>query len=342
MKKVLFQNTIVKNKRLILIVVVALAAAAALIWVGSRKESEQADERSQKIRAITSMIESYRRDLMDRTVADRSAKKKTPLDVEENTRKFIQRLQLEMLEAANDYLNDPQGYIQNLLNSERAPPYHKVYMIIGPEHLPMLRSMLQDRAYMDQWFNIMVTVGFMRAGEEGADILMDFITRYDAFDNPLDNIKKTRAPYYLGLTGDTRYQDILRSALTLEGAENLARNWINNPEYFGGEENTEIRETWLDYIISESALALSFFGDEEDKNKLINLYEDERAKRISGMIPYSPLFSDLANVLATMEFLETTGLDNIFYFFYGRSREDGKTIYDEYLTELCDKYDDIR
>jgi len=316
MKKVLFQNTIVKNKRLILIIVVALAAAAALIWVGSRKESEQADERSQKIRAITSMIESYRRDLMDRTVADRSAKKKTPLDVEENTRKFIQRLQLEMLEAANDYLNDPEDYILDLINDSKSPPpYHKVHWIIGREHLPMLESMLQDRAYSTKWREIAIIVGFMGEGRESSDILMDYITRYDEFDNRVDNYKKVQSIHLLGLTGDGSYIDILRSALTREGAENLARNWINNPEYFGGEENTEIRETWLDYIISESALALSFFGDEEDKNKLINLYEDERAKRISGMIPYSPLFSDLANVLATMEFLETTGLDNIFYFF---------------------------
>ena len=291
------------------------------------------------------MIEAYRRNLLERVARDRSAKKKTPPDVEENTKKYIQKLQLEMLEAANEYLNDPQGYIQNLVNGESPPPYHKVYMIIGPEHLPMLRSMLQDRAYMDQWFNIMVIVGFMRAGKEGADILMDFITRYDVFDNPLNNIKKTRAPYYLGLTGDTSYQDVLRSALTLEGAEYLARNWINSPEYFSGEKNTKAREQLLENIMVHAAYALVFMGDEGVKNTLRNLYEQESAKRLSGMTTptQSEFFNALSVILETMEFIETFGMDHVFYLGYPQTmyglNESEATIYDMYMREISRKYD---
>ena len=341
MKKVLWQNTMVKDKRFLLSFIVALSALATLIWFGSREKSDPAEEQSQKISSIKSMIEAYRRNLLERAARDRSAKKKIPPDEDEIIRRYTQRLLLEILESADDYLNDPQGYIRDLIDTSSSEiPYHKVNGIIGREHLPMLESMLRDRSYSKQWPDIALIVGYMGAGQDGADILMDYITRHDVYDNRSDKRYNEGNKIFhiqlLGMTGYTGYNDFLRRALTREGAERLAWNMINDPDLIPTGNNINVREDMINKVITLAARSLVFLGDEQDKNTLKNLYEQERAKRLSGETTTFRLFDGMAEVMALMEFAETFSAQHYFYQFDFRESE--PSIYINYYLKLVDKY----
>ena len=341
MKKVFFQDITAQNKRFLLGFIVALSALATLIWFGSRGKSDPAEERSQKISNIKSMIEDYRGNLMERAARERSAKKNIPPDEEEMIRRYTQRLFQEILESADAYLNDPQGYIRDLIDTTNLKiPYHKVNGIIGPEHLPMLESMLQDRSYSKQWPDIALIVGYMGAGREGADILMDYITRDDVYDNlsvkRYNEGNKLFHIQLLGMTGYTGYNDFLRRALTREGAERLAGNMINDPDLIPPGENMNAREKMTDEVIILAAKALVFVGDEEDKNTFKNMYEQERAKWLSGETTPPRLLDGMAEVMALMEFAETFSAGHYFYQFDFRESE--PSIFINNYLKLVEKY----
>jgi len=322
MKNVKEPSMIVKKTN-ILIAIGILSAILGFFAVVRWPRNERTDQQKQSPDTTNKApwVEAYI--LSKRPALERLVKQETQL--EENTRHLVQQIYLETLESADHYLKDPQAYIDNLINfalQNNKLKYHVVAGIIGREHLPYLKDLLQDRNYIAQWPSIALIIGYMGAGKEGADILMDYFVR-DDFTEPLDSNTrflllntKLSALRSMVLTGDTTYNDILSRALTPAGAEHLAP-WINNPLSYGGKIDVPGREQYLGRILQDAAINLYMCGTEEDKITIRNLYEKERAlvRQPDWTLQSLQRRQGLFNALVIGEFMDLFSAEEYYYAF---------------------------
>ena len=237
---------------------------------------------------------------------------------EKRLRQIYETMPLRLLSAVAPY-NNLEEYILGSLEEHKLRDAvikkHEAMFILTREQLPFLYSLLKDNTYALYHHNIARMIAAVGRDDEAADNLWDY------FQNPLDWEKSTSqnaiwdrlyALLWIGQTGSSKYDEVLRKASTLEGAEELARDWIDNPVVVnprpGG---VPSRKSALERISASAIKGLIMTRRPENiafvkqlHQKMLNQYLEDKKLTV--------IFTDVCESMAINDYINEFGMENYY------------------------------
>jgi len=167
--------------------------------------------------------------------------------------------------------------------------------------------MLNDETYAANWHNISRVIGFVSHDLASADVLWDYFQRSDReYFSAAPSILsgKIYCLALIGKIGAPQYDQVLQRAATLEGAEDLARNWINQAEV----EPVSNRDAVLRRIRSSALKGLIYSQEPENIRFVQQLYEQER-EYCNKNNTKTEFMSALIDCMGYQDYIAEHGLD---------------------------------
>jgi hypothetical protein len=191
-----------------------------------------------------------------------------------------------------------------------AMPYSITKQNISKGQLPRLHKMLKDKKYAPYWHNIAGIIGYVSDDPNSVLALLDYFRRDDSWNMDTD-IKlsgKIQSISYMGYIGGHPADVILRGCTGTQGAQVLAKNWINknydvDVPYFQDKQNV------IDKIRNAAVTGLAYTGTKENVAFLTNLYEQERDYCEANKVKTN-FFYALVDAMAIQEYVAFNGIEN--------------------------------
>ena len=175
--------------------------------------------------------------------------------------------------------------------------YGIVRKTLKSDKLPLLYEMLNDKKYVDSWSIIAQIIGYVSKDPNSIPILLEYFQRDDSWSWESINLNnnnnsgfnknyaKKRARIagkistlgWMGIIGGEKANNILREAVTQEGAEKLAIAWIKKILIPDSSTFKSKSET-INYIRQRAIIGLMYSQDSENISTIRKLYEIEEAK----------------------------------------------------------------
>ncbi|MHC4527181.1 MAG: WD40 domain-containing protein, partial [Planctomycetota bacterium] len=160
--------------------------------------------------------------------------------------------------------------------------YEAARRCITKDKLPLLYEMLQDRNYAAHWHRIARTICFASDRDDAANsvgVLLDYLQRDDVW-NLTDSGKimgKVGVMCLMGIIGGPEVDSVLRKAVTLEGAAELVKNWIDKKRPIVPESDSWNRAEFVRTMIrGEASRGLGLTGDPANNEFLWKLVAEQR------------------------------------------------------------------
>lgn len=148
---------------------------------------------------------------------------------------------------------------------------------LGDEELMSLRTILAD-PQSDWWHSAVILLALTGHQEEASNAVQDFIRRREVTTNPQLSrwlySKKTYATELLGVTATDADVEFLRHALTLEGARDITKDWIDQIPGIEYLPPYEVYST----VQGRSGRGLAFVGTPECDRFLEDAYNEFRER----------------------------------------------------------------
>ena len=121
-------------------------------------------------------------------------------------------------------------------------PYRQTRRLLEEDSLAALYQMLEDPQYASRWPDIAKIIGFISEDANSVPELVNYIRRREDWSTVRTDregvariVGKVKTLLWVGLVGGETANTLLRKAVTLEGARELAKEWIDGelPGSFG-------------------------------------------------------------------------------------------------------------
>jgi len=235
-------------------------------------------------------------------------RRQRPADSLSEEERYFRARALELITLAQDY-SSTQDFIERWVagDPQARMLYHWVIGMIGEEDMPQLYDMLSDETYAANWHNISNVIGLFSHNPASADVLWDYFQRDDSeyfSAAPSSLTGKIYALAWIGKIGAPQYDQVLRQAATLEGAEEIARNWVNQAEV----EQVSNRASVLRRIRSSALKGLIYSQEPENIRFVQQLYEQE-LEYCNTNNTKTKFMSALIDCMGYQDYIEDHGLD---------------------------------
>jgi hypothetical protein len=197
---------------------------------------------------------------------------------------------------------DPRKFVK--LKWRGGIPRETAIRIITKDKLSLLHEMLKDPDYAPYWHNVAMLICYISDNPASVPVLMDYFQRYDEQQSREYYPSKIGCIADIGRIAKKEANDLLRKAITNEGAVELSQAWIDKgkPGDFMG------RKEAIDHIRLCAMEGLIYTGIKENLELIESIYEKEYAIfKDTGEL--SDVLFDSAGALATRDYIEENGLD---------------------------------
>jgi len=246
-----------------------------------------------------------RRLLAEALEADK--RRQRPADSLLEEERYFRARALDLITLAQDYSSTQDFIVRFVANPQARMRYHWVIGMIGEEDMPQLYGMLNDETYAANWHNISRVIGWVSHDSASADVLWDFFQRDDSeyfSDAPSSLSGKIYCLALIGKIGAPQYDQVLRQAATLEGAEEIAHNWIEQAEV----EQVSNRDAVLRRIRSSALKGLIYSQEPENIRFARQLYEQE-LEYCNTNNTKTKFMSALTDCMGYQDYIAEHGLD---------------------------------
>jgi hypothetical protein len=190
-----------------------------------------------------------------------------------------------------------------------AMPYSTTKQNVSKDQLPQLHKMLKDKKYAPYWHNIALIIGYISDDPNSVLVLLSFFQRDDSWnlDTDIKLSGKIQNLAYMGYIGGKPADVILRGCIGSNGAEELAKNWIDKiykteGPYF------QRRENIINRIKYMALIGLAHTGTQDNTAFLTNLYENQHTYCESHKTR-TEFFIALADAMAIQEYITINGIE---------------------------------
>jgi hypothetical protein len=184
-----------------------------------------------------------------------------------------------------------------------AMPYSIARNNVSKDQVPALHKMLRDKKYASYWHNIARTIGYISDDPNSVYALLDYFQRDDSWnlDSYVKLLGKVESISYMGYIGGPSASMIMRSCATSDGAQEMARNWIDK-DYANNFPAFQVKEKVIDRIRYSALIGLALTGTQENKTFITSIYEQERTYCEANKVKtYS--FQMTADVMALQDYI---------------------------------------
>ncbi len=151
--------------------------------------------------------------------------------------------------------------------------YIRLKETVKKDQLPLLYQLLADGGYAPYWHNIARIIGFISDDPKSIPVLLAYFQRDDV--SLIESIAgKVGSIAWIGKISGEKADSILKKAITKEGAEELAKLWINEGKWKNSDKIGKDR-----VIISTQSAAfqgLVFSGKKENWDLVEKLYNEQK------------------------------------------------------------------
>jgi hypothetical protein len=151
--------------------------------------------------------------------------------------------------------------------------YDRLKQTIKKDQLPLLYKLLDSNDYAPYWHNIARMIGYISNDPNSIPVLLKYYQRDDGAK--VESIGgKIWSIALIGKIGSEKANPILKKAITKEGAEELAKSWLNEGKWKRSEIITKDR-----VITSTQSAALDglvFTGKKENWDIVEKLYNEQK------------------------------------------------------------------
>ncbi|MBN1975146.1 MAG: carboxypeptidase regulatory-like domain-containing protein [Sedimentisphaerales bacterium] len=223
---------------------------------------------------------------------------KKPLGINANSTDII----------SNDKGSDPREFIKkNKSRWMHSLPYIDVVNSIKPESLPQLYEMLKDSQYSHDWTAIAAMICFISNDQNSVNEIIKYVQRpKDLSFDSFNVIGKSKILCWLGLIKTNQVTNILKNALTSEGAHELTKNWIDKTEDYN--DTIKTKEEILGLIRGSTAIGLVHSQYPTNIRLVEQLYEQEHAKCKEKRI-FTELYRQLVDAMAIRDLIKDIGME---------------------------------
>lgn len=149
----------------------------------------------------------------------------------------------------------------------------KLKETIKKDQLPLLYQLLADATYAPYWHNIARIIGFISDDPNSIPVLLTYFQRNDG--SMVESVSgKIYSIALIGKIGSEKADPILKKALTKEGAQELAKLWINDEKWKKSDIITKDRA--IESIQQAAISGLVFSGKKENWDLVEKLYNEQK------------------------------------------------------------------
>ena len=211
--------------------------------------------------------------------------------------------------------------------------YIDVKKNLSEKDLPELYSLFEKHEYKDDWRYAAQLIGFVsdKGNKKSIDVLMDYLQRPDIWPSVGETkqafnlgMGKSLCMEWIGMIGGDYAQEILLKALTLEGAQEIIKEYSKYADtYFpGGSKDLAAS------IRGRAAMGLVYCQSPEAISAVEQMYRQTTELSISDSKEYAVLLSEMKSAMYIKLVIDEIGLEQR-YELYG---------YDSKLFTLISKY----
>ncbi len=178
-------------------------------------------------------------------------------------------------------------------------PYNMLRRTVTNDQLPLLYKLLDSNDYAPYWHNIARMIGYISNDPNSIPYLLNYFKRDDGAR--VESIAgKIYSIALIGKIGSDKATPILKKALTKEGAEELAKLWINEGRWKRSD------RLGKDYVITRTQSAaiqgLVFTGKKENWDIIEKLYNEQKEISIKNQTQ-TDMMSSLVDAMAKKAFI---------------------------------------
>ena len=164
---------------------------------------------------------------------------------------------------------DLEEFVRNELRD--GMPYTYARSRIKADSLPRLYKMIDDKDCAKYWNNISRLIGYISEDPNSVQILLNYFQRDDG-DIAYNINGKVWTLAFIGKIGGSLADEVLKSAITEQGAKQLAGSWIDKEQW--PDKNWDKQEI-VDYIRAAALLGLVYTRKPDNLILVDNTYKRE-------------------------------------------------------------------
>ena len=208
--------------------------------------------------------------------------------------------------------SDPREFVKLIWYEGMS--YKSARRLIKSDSLPTLYELLKDPEYASYWAKVTKLIGWLsdKGNHESIAALYDYFRRGDDWTIVTDPtaghsrvLGKIRSLGSIGRIGGTEADSILKKALTAEGAQELAGEWIDGPLPL----KSKFDKTYvIEHIQGAAAVGIVYSQNEENIRLVEELYEKEVAEYKENKV-ITELGNHLVGALAYRDLIREKGME---------------------------------
>jgi len=205
--------------------------------------------------------------------------------------------------------SDPKEFAR--LEWQDDVPYRLARKLFGERSAPQFRALLEDKEYAPTWYRVAPVIAFTSRTPESAQAILAYVQRREdvsELHTPTAHRRIDGKIAALRLLGLYQFQDqwtdeVLRQALTSDGAALLAQQWIDHLP------NSYSKDKAI-YLIQGSGAAGLVFSQKADNLRLVREAYEKETERCRREGKSSPLRGQLVDALIWQELIGEKGMED--------------------------------
>jgi hypothetical protein len=198
--------------------------------------------------------------------------------------------------------SDAEKYVK--LKWHAGMPYDRTCELITKDKLPRLNEMLNDQEYAPYWHNIARVIGYISDDPNSVPILLNYFKRDDGV-NVSSLVGKIWSIAFIGKIGGEQADEILKNAVTEDGAIEIASNWINQELW---PDKTWDKSEVIEYIRNAAMIGLVLTRKSDNLDIVKNIYEDAY-NRVVKTKKWTRLCAYAIDSMAANDFIAEHGME---------------------------------
>jgi hypothetical protein len=190
-------------------------------------------------------------------------------------------------------------------------PYVLLKQTVKKDQLPLLCKLLDSNDYAPYWHNIARMIGYISSDPNSIPYLLNYFKRDDGA-KVVSIAGKVGSIAWIGKIGGDKADPILKKAITKEGAEELAKSWIDKEDWRKGSNKFDKKQL-IAYIQGAALNGLVYTGKKENWDIVDKLYNEQKEISIKNG-QQTDIMSPLVDAMAKKGFIADNKNDVEAYF----------------------------
>jgi hypothetical protein len=204
---------------------------------------------------------------------------------------------------------DPDRFVR--LSFRHGVPLKATQQVLDKDDLPRLYSIMKDPGQAEYWQRAAAIVGMIGNDAESVKELLDFAKRpidWSVFTTEQRKtthvIAKASAVRLLGRVQDAAAEEALLRALSLEGANEIVKQWIDDPALPRWGKN---KDQVIGMVRGSAAMGLVLTSKKEHAARVDELYQ--QVSTLPVLPANEELYNQLVDTMATKKLIAVEGMD---------------------------------